>query len=267
MTDPAADASEALTAALERLLVPAHAAHPGLPEHRRASRVSATTGLHRREVQRLLDAGNASGSARSIASVRSPALEVFAHWLTSANYKTKGARDKAKPLALPRTGPEPSFQSLAQEVTRDIHPRALLEELLRLKLVRLIEAQDIVMPVPTLSHAPRGDPSAMLRYLGMNVGDHLHASVSNVLGSDPSYLEQSVSAEGLSEASLDLIRTLLKEQWQAVLQAVVPVVEQRVEADAGQADGQPSYRVRIGMYAYDTGPARSPGSDSKESKT
>lgn len=274
MTEPGAD--NALAAAFERLLAPlaqlmvaqgvtyaqidemlrlavvqaAHAAHPSLPEHRRASRVSASTGLHRREVQRLLEV---AASPRSAAPPRSPALEVFAHWLASNVYQHRKGRSKGQPLTLPRTGAAPSFQSLAQEVTRDVHPRALLEELLRLKLVRLDDDQDLVIPEPTLSHAPRGDKPAMLRYLGLNVGDHLQAGVDNVLGREPGHLEQALAADGLSQASLQAIRQALREQWQVVAPALVATVEQCVQSDAASADSEARYRVRIGMYGYDTG--------------
>lgn len=289
MSEPGAD--DALAAAFERLLAPlaqlmvaqgvtyaqveemlrlavvqaAHAAHPTLPEHRRASRVSASTGLHRREVQRLLEV---AASPRAAApQPRSPALQVFAHWLTSAAYQAPKKRGKGRPLPLPRTGATPSFQSLAQEVTRDVHPRALLEELLRLKLVRLDDETDAVIPVPSLSHAPRGDTPSMLSYLGWNVGDHLQASVNNVLGRDPGHLEQAVTADGLSHESLLAIRQALRDQWQAMVQAMVPMVEQRVESDAASADDAARYRLRIGMYGYDTGPsAAMPDSDQKETR-
>jgi Family of unknown function (DUF6502) len=288
MAEPGVD--EAQAAAFERLLAPlaqlmvaqgvthaqvdellrlavvkaAHAAHPSLPEHRRASRVSAATGLHRREVQRLLDV---AASARAAAPPRSPALEVFTHWLAHAQYLKAKGRGKGQPIALPRTGLAPSFQSLAQEVTRDVHPRALLEELLRLKLVHLDVDKDLVIPATHLSHAPRGDAAAMLRYLGMNVGDHLQASVNNVLGRDPGHLEQALSADGLSQASLEVIRKALREEWQTVAQSLVAKVEQCLESDAAAAGDLPRYRIRIGMYGFDTGPATaSPdGDDDKES--
>ena len=158
MTRPAATLAEdeALRQALERLLVPlaqlavargvpyavidetlrrafvavAHAAHTGLPEHRRASRISAATGLHRREVNRLLEQ---AAQPRSDAPPRSPAAMVFAHWRSDKRYRTRGGAARV----LPRVGPAPSFEALAHEVTRDVHPRALLEELLRLKQATL----------------------------------------------------------------------------------------------------------------------------------
>ena len=76
----------------------AHAAHPGLPEHRRASRISAATGLHRREVSRLLDA---AGQPERDAPPRSPAAMVFAHWRADKRYRTRAGA----PRALPRVGP------------------------------------------------------------------------------------------------------------------------------------------------------------------
>jgi Family of unknown function (DUF6502) len=282
MTDPSADVSQALTAALERLLVPlaqlmveqgvpyaqfdelmriaivraAHAAHPGLPEHRRASRVSATTGLHRREVQRLLEAGQQTHSNEP---VRSPALEVFAHWLTSGRHKTGKARRKASALSLPRTGDAPSFQSLAQEVTRDVHPRALLEELLRLKLVQLNAETDEVTLTESLGYTPRGDRAALLRYLGLNVGDHLQATVNNVLGRQRSHVEQSLAADGLSAESLVAVRNELRAQWQRLAQDMVPLVEQLIEADQQKPDPTPRYRLRLGVYGYDNSPDRGEG--------
>ena len=121
----------------------AHAAHPGLPEHRRASRVSAATGLNRREVNRLLDQQHAAArKGLPAATPRSPAAVVFAHWRATPAYRTRAGA----PRVLPRTGPAPSFESLAHEVTRDVHPRALLEELLRLKLATHDTARDSVAP-------------------------------------------------------------------------------------------------------------------------
>ena len=53
-------------------------AHPGLPENRKVSRISTTTGLNRREVTRLVQQRAKGGAPRA----RSLASEVFAHWRT-----------------------------------------------------------------------------------------------------------------------------------------------------------------------------------------
>ena len=230
----------------------ASAAHPGLAEHRKVSRISTTTGINRREVTRLTQwqqAGQALPLSRSAAS------EVFAHWRNQAPY----LRADGQAMTLPRQGPEPSFETLAHAVTRDVHPRSLLDELRRLGLVEWNEADDTV----TLSReifVPQGDRVRQLAFLGDNVGDHLRAAVDNVLADDRAHFEQAVFADGLSAASLESIRPAIRAQWQQLMATLVPALEARVEADAAQQPA-PQGRLRVGLYTYQDGadPAPSPG--------
>jgi Family of unknown function (DUF6502) len=278
MHRPSADADPdaALVAALARLLAPlarlavakglpyavldellrsavvstAHAAHPGLPEHRRASRVSAATGLNRREVHRLLALQAKAGAAPS--PPRSPAAMVFAHWRSSAAYRTRAGA----PRVLPRTGPAPSFESLAHEVTRDVHPRALLEELLRLNLA-LHDAQRDTVTLARADFVPRGDAQRMLQWLGANVGDHLAGAVANLIDSAPRHADQAIAAEGLSAASVAQVRPLLQAHWQRLTQELVPLLERLIEQDAARStpENPNTHRVRFGLYGFDTAPA------------
>ena len=231
----------------------AHAAHPGLPEHRRASRVSAATGLNRREVNRLLDQQHAAArKGLPAATPRSPAAVVFAHWRATPAYRTRAGA----PRVLPRTGPAPSFASLAHEVTRDVHPRALLEELLRLKLATHDTARDSVALVKD-NFVPRGDAERMAQWMGANVGDHLAGAVANLLGREPAHPEQAIAAEGLSSASVAQVRPLLHAHWQRMTDEMVPLLERLIEHDAARADtDEPNtHRVRFGLYAFDSAPA------------
>jgi hypothetical protein len=219
-------------------------AYPGLPEHRKVSRVSTTTGINRREVTRLTEAGEgAAGTPRG----RSLASEVFTHWRTQPAY-----RDQAGgPRVLPRQGPAPSFETLAHEVTRDVHPRSLLDELCRLGLASEDEAAGTVA-LARDAFVPRGDLVRLFGYLGDNVGDHLRAAVDNVLCSDRAHLEQAVFADGLSAVSIESLRPALTAQWQALLSTLVPLLEARVEADAA-ARPAPTGRLRVGLYTYHEG--------------
>lgn len=232
----------------------ASAAHPGLAAHRKVSRIATTTGINRREVTRLTApaAGRAAAEAPKRPS-RSVASEVYAHWRTHPDW-----RDAAgAPRVLPRLGPAPSFETLAQGITRDVHPRSLLDELCRLGLARLDEATDTVA-LQGDAFVPSGDRVRMLGFLGDNVGDHLRAAVDNVLATGrPPHLEQALFAEGLSAASLEALRPLLREQWAALRQAVVPELEARIESDARSGAG-PLARVRLGLYAYQEVPGCAP---------
>lgn len=231
----------------------ASAAHPGLAAHRKVSRIATTTGINRREVTRLTAPAEArAGGTSARRPARSAASELHAHWRTHAVWRDAEGR----PRVLPRLGPAPSFEALAQAITRDVHPRSLLDELCRLGLARLDEAADTVA-LQGDAFVPSGDRARMLGFLGDNVGDHLNAAVDNVLATGrPPHLEQALFAEGLSAESLEALRPLLRDQWATLRQAVVPALEASIEADA-RTHG-PRARVRLGLYAYQEVPGAPP---------
>lgn len=231
----------------------AAAAHPGLPEHRKVSRISTTTGLNRREVSRLVEQRAAAAAAPA---PRSLASEVFAHWRTQPPFVDA----QGQPRTLPRLPPAdggPSFDTLAQAVTRNVHPRSLLDELCRLGLAHWSAEADTVALVREIFVAS-GDVARQLGFLGDNVGDHLRAAVANVTGdNDRAHFEQAVWADGLSAASIEAMRPVVREHWQALLKALVPLLETRVETDA-KATPPPQGRLRVGLYTYNEGAAPPP---------
>jgi hypothetical protein len=242
----------AMEEVLKQVIVRAAAeAHPGLAPQRSVSRIATATGIHRREVTRLVQAPAQAPVARG----RSLANEVFTRWLSDKAY----GDDKGRPLPLRRLGPAPSFESLSHTVTRDVHPRSLLDELLRLKLAALDETSDIVT-VRQDGFVPSGDLARMLGFLAGNIGDHLSAGVENVLADGRRHFEQAVFADDLSDESLESMRPLITAQWKGLLQALVPELEKRVQADEALAPAQ-RRRIRIGLYAYDepTAEARAAG--------
>ncbi|MFT3664539.1 DUF6502 family protein [Piscinibacter sp.] len=229
----------------------AHAAYPQLHEHRRVSRISAATGINRREVTRLLAARQRRG-----APARSYPSELFARWTTHPDYLDADGR--ARPL--PRLGDAPSFEALAQSVTRDMHPRSLLEELIRLGLAEHDEEADSVTLLRS-AFVPRGDDARMVGLLAANLGDHFHAAVDNVLGAAPAHFEQALYADGLSDESLAQLRELVTQQWLALTAALVPRIEKMIaDDDAAGIGGRAGAgnRARIGLYSYQAPPEPAP---------
>ena len=207
---------------------------------RQVSRIATATGINRREVTRLLEAAPAAAAARP----RSVASEVFAHWTTARRFRER----RGAPRVLPRVGQGASFETLAQSVTTDVHPRSILAELVRLGLATHDAERDTVALVGD-AFVPRGDTLRMLGLVGDNVGDHLAAAADNVLGDAPRHFEQAVFADALSADSLQRVRALVTAQWKALIEALVPALEQMIEDDRtrGRALDQ---RLRIGLYAY-----------------
>lgn len=281
--------ADALTAALRQLLVPlarlalargvTHATldellkqalvdaadrqHAELPPHRRVSRISTATGIHRREVTRLVTALR-EGADRQAPPQRSLASELFAHWRTHRLFCDR----RGSPAELPRQGPAPSFEALAQAVTRDVHPRSLLDEMIRLGMAAHDRQHDTVRLLRE-DFVPRGDASRMLRALGNNVGDHLEAAVDNVLADAPRHFEQAIFAAGLSAASVAELDRLVRAHWGELADALVPALEALVARDAATDTSDPDHapeaarhRVRLGLYSL---AQDEPASDAPES--
>lgn len=245
---PVRDVEEQLRAAF---VAAAREAQPAGAPARQVSRIATATGLTRREVTRLLGVPREAAPPR-----RSPATEVFARWLAEPSLRD----GRGRPRPLPRQGAEGSFEALARSVTRDVHPRSLLDELVRLGLAQWRQDDDTVL-LAQERFVPREDRARLLGLLGHNVGDHLQAAVANVLSDAPPHLEQAVFADELSERSVEELRVLLRGQWQALVSALVPELHRLIAADreAGRAQDQ---RVRIGLYGYGTAMEAAPAEPS-----
>lgn len=216
----------------------ARKAHPDVPSHRAVSRVSAATGLHRREVTRLMAAEGPEPARGSLAT------QLFTRWLSDPSLRKKGVAMRS----LPRQGAAPSFESLAQSVTKDVHPRTLLEEVCRLGLATYDEKKDSVSLLRD-RFVPDNDERRLFAFVGNNVGDHLSATVANVLNEGPRQLEQAVFADELSELSIERLQPVVREQWQALLRELAPAMQKMLDED--EAEDRPrNQRLRVGMYAF-----------------
>lgn len=221
----------------------AREASPGGLPHRQVSRISTATGINRREVTRLVNAHLEQPRPR-----RSLAGEVYAHWLTDPLYRDVGGQ----PAALPRQGPRPSFETLAREVTTDVHPRSLLAEMERLGYATLDSPGERVLPVRD-ALVPKGDLPRALRILGANVGGHLAGAVANVLGDGRQHFEQAIVASGVPADALPAVRQLVAAQWRQTFDSLVPALERLIEAGNARPEGDgtpPLERVLIGLYSY-----------------
>lgn len=228
---------------LKGLMVEAARARvPGAASERGVSRISAATGIHRREVKRLLT----TPSRVAELGGRSLAAEVFTGWLTDRRF----VDEAGAPRVLARSSDDPaavSFETLARSVSRDVHPRTILEELARLKMVEIDDLGGVRLV--TEAFVPAGEEREVLRFLADNVSDHLAAAVANVEGREDRFLEQSVFADELSAESARAIEGLARRHWQLLLREMAPRMQALLDEDrsAGRAGDT---RARVGMYSY-----------------
>jgi hypothetical protein len=248
---PYAQAEESLKTAMVEA---AREAHPdGLP-HRLVSRIATTTGINRREVTRLTRFDSVAAEPQ-----RSAAANTFMRWRTNPGYLDAQGR----PLTLARQGEAPSFDSLARSVTQDVHPRSLLDELLRLGLARLDEADRVTLILDAF--VPSTDRARMLEFLAHNVGDHLSAAVANVLGPAPRHLERAVFADGLSPNAIAAAEGWVADAWRDMAGALIPFIEKLIADEAHEPASMRQQRFRAGLYAYterdDGAPSKPPAPD------
>ena len=121
------------------------------------SRVSLLTGIHRKEVRRLRGAG---APVSAVPAAVSRTSRIIARWLADPAFTDRDGR----PLALRRSGEEgPSFEALVAGVTRDLRPRAVLDEWLDRGLA-VLDGEDRIRPGGSGLRAPRRRRAAALLF-------------------------------------------------------------------------------------------------------
>ncbi len=207
--------------------------------------VSLRSGVHRKEVRASSAVSNSSSAVASPAKKAvSLAEQIFTRWLTDASYRTADG----KPASLPLTGPAPSFDALASSITKDLSRRTVLNELIRLGLVK--QEGDRVVPQAD-SIVPRADLAEMISYYRGQLHDHLAAGAANIqavsAGEAPPFLEQSLYANGLSRESIEHLAHMGRQIWKSAFDQMVGTATQRLNVDRAQ---HLSSRIRFGVYFY-----------------
>lgn len=203
------------------------------------SRVSLLTGLQRKDVKALR--GAPADAARP---ADRPYRRLLAAWIAEPAYLDAEGR----PKVLPPRGPAPSFETLAAEVGRDVHPRTLKDELIRLGLVR--EGDDGALQVVSAADLPRDDEDALLDWFGGNLGDHAAAAAENLAaapGPAP-HFERAVRYDGLSSEALDDLARFAAEVQDEALRRINA---RALEARRGSAEGSTG-RFRCGAFVFRT---------------
>lgn len=207
------------------------------------SRVSLVSGVHRKEVSRLravLESGE-----EAVPEVISLGAQVVAQWMGAAPYVDETGQPR--PLArFASEGAELSFEALVARVNRDIRPRVVLDEWLRLGVVD-IDAEGRVR-LHAGAFVPTKGFEEMSFYFGHNVHDHAAAAAHNLLGGEPPFLERSVHYDGLSA---DAVEQLARQAGTLGMEALVAVNRNALAlAKRGGSTALPRQRMTFGVYFY-----------------
>ncbi len=217
------------------------------------SRIHVLTGVHRKDVRRLRG-GGAEPSPDTGAGIGGA---VVSRWLGLPEYRGPFG----EPRCLPRRADEegPGFDELVAEVSRDVRPRAVLDELERLGIVRRDGNGRICLE--RRAFVPDRDFVRQTFYLGRNVHDHLAACVHNMEGGDRPMLERAVYYAGLRPESVAELRAMAEDAGARLLEDLNRRALELQRADAGHSGAD--RRMRFGCYWYD-GPRRGVADEENE---
>lgn len=207
------------------------------------SRITLLTGVHRKDVRRLRE--ELLRDSPPPAAVYLGA-QLVALWTSEARFlDVKGA---PKPLLrFADDSDEPSFDDLVTSISKDIRPRSVLDEWLRLGVVEI--DVDSRVRLKSAAFIPAKGFDEKVFYLGRNVHDHLAAARHNVQSIDPPMLERSVYYDELTPTSIRALAQLSEKEAMKALKTVNKRARRLQSRDRDVDDAK--YRMNFGVYFYD----------------
>lgn len=225
------------------------------------SRITLLTGVHRKDVRRLRQGVAVEEDGPPPASIYLGA-HLVAVWTSDNKYLDRKGHPRAL-SRLPRS-PEPSFEELVSGVSKDIRPRAVLDEWLRLGAVEVDDDDRVRLKAEAFIPSKGFEEKSY--YLGRNVHDHIAAARHNVHGGEPPMLERSVYYEELSSESVRELEDLARQEGMRALQVVNRRARELQARDKrrphartrgsgrrhkrNQPVGEANKRINFGFYFY-----------------
>lgn len=205
-----------------------------------ASRISVMTGVHRKDVSRLLEAAPVAKASKNLAA------RIIGAWRNSKRF----CNASGKPRVLSAEGKESEFVSLVQSVSVDLNPYTVLFELERIGAVQRVRSG--VRLVSRL-YNPRGDSAAGIGLLGSDISDLMAAVEENIERTEPNAvpnLHIKTEYDNIPETAAAEIRSWCLREGSAFHQRVRNFLSQfdRDISSKKLKDG-PSIRVAVGAFS------------------
>lgn len=219
------------------------------------SALTLLSGVHRRDVRTLTRQSSSSAAreraaqAAALNALNAPgglAAEVVGRWMHERRYLDRHGHPKTLPRGRAGAGEPGSFDTLVESVSRDVRPRAVLDELQRLGVA---EETPAGVRLVAEGFAPRRGFDAMAALFAANVHDHAAAAVANLRG-DANFLEQAVFVDEIGEASVHELSQVAAAAWKKAMREVMATAQQRFDADRALPPPQRDQRARFGVYFY-----------------
>jgi len=226
-------------------------------ERETASRISVLTGVHRKDLRRLMAESPEHASMPASVSL---GARLVRRWTTEAPFVDR----RNRPRPLPRqsdSADTPDFEQLVASISSDVRPRAVLDEWLRLGIVE-IDAKDRVR-LSTGGFVPSEGFEEKAHFFGRNLHDHISTAAHNLMGEGTPRLERSVHYSGLSPMSVAELSALSEKLSMAALREVnrqASRLSKRDHRDPAHHETEPRARINFGVYFFEGADASDEGS-------
>ncbi len=218
------------------------------------SRLNVLTGVHRKDIRRLLRDPDPEPDTPPGLTL---GTQIVARWLGDRAY----CDEMGKPLALPRTpsqGGDHSFAALVESVSKNVRPRAVLDELKRLGVIE-VDANDYVHLI-TSGFVPGKELDAKAFYFGEAMHDHLAAGAHNLEETGRPFFERSVYYDELSPEAVEMLRAQAEKLSMEVLKEINKRGMALERGDPPEPERR--MRMRLGIFFFSSGVSRGTPSQS-----
>jgi len=206
------------------------------------SRISLLTGVHRKEVKRIRSELDTPLTEQELKASKS--AQMMALWTGHQAFLDE--QGQPAPLNRNASEGEPSFETLAYRVSKDKHPRSVLDEWLNQKVVFI--NPDGKIQLNEAGYVPSKDFEEKLFFAGKNIGDHLAVVAHNLAGETPPLFDRAVYYHNLTPESVNALETEAKTKMMQVLTEINQQASQYQAQDKTKENAQSS--MHLGAYFY-----------------
>ena len=232
-----------------------------LPDKKQtASRISVITGLNRKEVARL-QAMTVEDNTAAIESFNR-AEKVVTAW--RHEYPKAGSPSRAS--SLPLEG-ERSFATLVKDFSGDMPVRAVLDELMRVGVVKRLENGEVELLSDGTIVPDTENRQALLAYFGQDTSDFISSFSHNVLAPPEDKLFQRTAwFDNIPVEALAVSRDLARQHGQAALESFADQLSRFDRDVTPNSEGTGRARAVLGIYYYEetTEAGKEAGSDNTD---
>ncbi|WP_019557827.1 DUF6502 family protein [Thiomicrorhabdus arctica] len=209
------------------------------------SRVSLLTGVSRGDVKRIRNEHLTQPTEKEIkASLSAQMMSVWAGHQAYLN-----ASGEPIPLYRNALDGSPSFEELVFSISKDKHPRSILDEWLDQGLIKIEEKQNKEFVILLeKGYIPKEDFEEKFFFAGKNIGDHLSIVTHNLENKTPPMFDRAVYYNQLTEASIKTIEETSKVKLMITLSEINQLANELQTKD--KQSNNAVHSMHVGAYFY-----------------